>query len=366
MARHPLLERRPPIVLVRESKDTSIPGQEGLSPFLAKVLEQLSITSWLPAALFVTNGAIVAGLYMVQPDIPGAPRLSTAGALQQVASALNDKPVGVLLGLFIALVTTTLVMQSLEFTAIRFLEGYWGSGFASAVPWRLGVALQALRYRLLVRSASRLEAAAFEAVIPLIKKRFEKDFTLAAAIVALGRREPVEGVEPATVVRAQAYVDSRQWLEFAPAHLRNRIIAADIRSAAYPRQSRLMPTRLGNTLRAVEGEMKGDVAGGRLRGYLIRNVARIDRSMLAEHHVHRRRLDMYAVMAVLCVLIAAGDLALLPPVTSWTFARWVAGVALVLAYLSYRGAILAATAYGTVLLAINEHLEQESGRRRGA
>lgn len=42
----------------------------GLSPLAGRILDQLSITAWLPAGLLMANTYLVAGMYLVQ--VPGS------------------------------------------------------------------------------------------------------------------------------------------------------------------------------------------------------------------------------------------------------------------------------------------------------
>src|SRR4051794_11055026 len=113
----------PPItVSVTCTHPSGVPSPAGLSPLAAKILDQLSVTAWLPAALLMANTYLLAGMYMVRE--PGSD--PTAKNLEEVVAALDSKALGVIVAVLLGIVLATLITQSLEYAAIRFLEGYWG------------------------------------------------------------------------------------------------------------------------------------------------------------------------------------------------------------------------------------------------
>lgn len=177
---------------------------------------------------------------------------------------------------------------------------------------------------------------------------------LAAVIDSIGRGWPVHGVDDALLAQATDYYRRKTWMKYSPAHLRHRSLLVDTKLGSFPNApSRVMPTRLGNTLRSAEDRIRGDVAGTRLRGYLIGNLKSFDAQLLQQHNQYRNRLDMYVVMTVLSLALAALDAWLLPGVLPTQFSLGVAVSFVVLSYLSYRGAISAAMDYSTVLSAMN-------------
>src|SRR3954469_25471512 len=85
----------------------------GLSPFAAKVLDQLSVTAWLPAALLMTNTYLLVGMYLVRDPKVGP----TAKNLEDVVSAIDSKALGVIIAVLIGIVLATMFTQSLEYAA---------------------------------------------------------------------------------------------------------------------------------------------------------------------------------------------------------------------------------------------------------
>jgi hypothetical protein len=304
--------------------------------------------------LLVANVYLVAGMYLVR-DRGTHPTMEN---LTKVISALDDKPVGIIIAVVSGLVLATLVTQSFEFAAIRFLEGYWGGSILAATPTSLAIRLQRLRRGLTRRRADRLAYKAFRAVQERAAQHLRSDPDLASAVLLIGTAAPVDHLDPALKAAAEKYYHARAWMIWAPAHLRHRASAAAIRLAAYPpAPSRLMPTRLGNTLRASEEKLKGHVAGTQMRGYLYSHLGSIEPALMHQHTQYRNRLDMFAVMTVLCSLLAPADALML----SWVLpppAVVVATVSLlVLSFFSYRGATAAAVDYGAILVAIDAGIQ---------
>jgi hypothetical protein len=98
-----------------EADNAPASGGEGISQFVAKALDQLSVTAWLPATMLVGNAAVLLALHK-QGDLQ----------LLQAIDAVTHSPLGLLIASFIAIVLATMVSQAFAFETIRILEGYWG------------------------------------------------------------------------------------------------------------------------------------------------------------------------------------------------------------------------------------------------
>lgn len=88
------------------------------------MLDQLSLSAWLPAAMLVGSSAVLLQLH-ARPD-------------RNLALATNHliaKPLGVIVLLLFALVLATMVTQAFEFEVIRLLEGYWGNSRLAPIPF---------------------------------------------------------------------------------------------------------------------------------------------------------------------------------------------------------------------------------------
>lgn len=101
----------------------------GLSQVLGKILQQLSISAWVPAAMLVGNGAVLLQLHADRD-------YNIARAVKELAG----KPLGTLIILGFALILATVVTQAFEFEVIRFLEGYFDSAnrtIQTIMAWRI-------------------------------------------------------------------------------------------------------------------------------------------------------------------------------------------------------------------------------------
>src|SRR6266516_4271034 len=98
---------------------------ETLSQFVARVLNQLPLSAWLPAAALVLLLALVTQLGAVLDRKP--PPAGPLDALGRAFAAISRTSIGGALLLIAAVVVLTMVTQAFAFEAIRVLEGYWGT-----------------------------------------------------------------------------------------------------------------------------------------------------------------------------------------------------------------------------------------------
>jgi hypothetical protein len=240
----------------------------------------------LPTTIFAV---FVAGLYRAGA-LTGAPSLDALLAPPSSASSL--------IGLACAIVVTSVIIQPFQIALVRLLEGYWGSS-------RIATSLSSVGVELQRRRVMRLRS-----------------------VHELGRGtagQPSRSGENPQAVEA--------------AHLAGNELRR------FPPLKRLLPTRLGNALRAAE-----DTAGER---YGLTTVVTYPRlyPMLSE----RLRLgigelvDQLDTAAGLTVsFLAATTLGLVALLDDgwWLL---IPAATLALAWLSYRGAISAATYHGVLL-----------------
>ncbi len=127
----------------------------GLSAFAAKVLDQMSLSAWLPAAFLALSLTMLVSFKQVG-------RVDIADAAQVVA----DDWLAFLLLALPTLVCVTLLTQATAFEAIRLLEGYWPhkAGLNRMSKWLIGRQLlrkeELNRKRLAMRTQAFSEARA--------------------------------------------------------------------------------------------------------------------------------------------------------------------------------------------------------------
>lgn len=316
-----------------------------MSNALARILEQLNPTGWLPAAVLVGDVAVA----VAYAQATGTP----AGRWRELGQDLDQKPFGIILGTLFALALVTILTQTLGFTAIKILEGYWGASRLSASLAALGIWRHCRRRRRLTRLGEKLDAQALAAALPAIKKKFASKPLVATAIDWRVADYDVSSIDGNSVAVADDYLRSKEWLVLAPPRLTHRISAVDELLERFPAPDRMMPTRLGLALRVPEDQLVGPALEGDLRGYVIRNLASVDPLLLSEHDEHRNRLDMYAVMTFMALTLIPINIVLLRHEIANSTMAILMVPALILSLTSYRGAIAAAEEYGQALKAID-------------
>lgn len=266
----------------------------GLSEFAGRLLQQLNISAWFPAAFLVSGLAVLLQMRR-QPD---------SDDVVEAVRALSEVSFGTIVVLLLSLLLAALLIQAFSFEAIRALEGYWGS--TTLATW-----------------VTRRRVARHLAKVRGLEKR---------------RRDLIERMEakaPKDRAADMAVVD-----------------ALATRSEGYPAPQRLLPTMLGNTLRSYEDRVDANHYA-RLESLVIENAERLSEGLLDDHDHRRARLDMYCSMTLVSAGLALAGLLVL----EGTEARVEAFTAFAAAsWMSYRAANASAHAYGIVLCAIDRRL----------
>ena len=212
--------------------------------------------------------------------------------LSDALTVLTAKPLGVLVLLLFALVLATVVTQAFEFEVIRLLEGYWGDSLLAGGISRLFVYRQR---RKLQRLMSRRDKAALRTLrgAQLIERQLvpaDKRYIVDLIEEDLGGRPSSAGSGWRARRRTREAL-AFNWKQFAPAEFMRRLDAIEAEIDEYPRIHRLLPTKLGNTLRAVEDSIAINGADP-LEGFIIRRWDQMPSALRQEHDQYRTRLDM--------------------------------------------------------------------------
>ena len=274
----------------------------GISQFVSRVLEQLSLSSWLPAAMFVGSGAV---LLQLRSDHS----LNLGRALGQLTAT---KPIGTLIVVLFALVTATMVMQAFEFEVIRLLEGYVNPrsrAMAALVAWRirrrsgkrarLKDQLDGIKRQALDAAKQHLEAQ------PDIDPAMHELMRIVAADLM---NEPL--ADPAPSAQLQATAVQLPWREYVDSALLYRLDALNSSLGSWPDEHRIMPTTFGNVLRAAEDGLELN-DGQRLEGFVIRHFDRLPSALRRHHREYRTRLDLYCSLLIVCDLLGVLSVAAL-------------------------------------------------------
>jgi hypothetical protein len=265
---------------------------EGLTGVSTKELGlRFNIVSLLPNATLV-----LFGLALIASGAPGQ-----APSLDKVLAAVDNLSAGRVAAMLALVLIVSLILHPFQFSLVQLLEGYWdGTG--------LGRALGALGKELHRRRRQRLEF-----------------------LVQQGSEEGEGDEEDQVEEEVEESSEGKQATE----GLRQ-----------YPDHTRLLPTMLGNTLRAAEDE-----AGAR---YGLPTIAAMPRlypylsDRFAAVYVDRRnQLDVAVRFSAVLMLATVLSAAML-----WANGGWWRIVPLgtaVLAWVSYQAAVRAAANYGQAL-----------------
>jgi hypothetical protein len=312
-------------------------GKEGLSAFAARVLDQLSVTAWLPAALLTASIAVLFRFRQVETlDLPAA------------IVALTDDPFQLLVVLGPLLVIATMVTQAFSFSAIRTLEGYWHRRGLVRILRNFMMRRQYRRWESLQRRLKAANRKAFDvARVEMLEAGISPMVVL--AMESKFHRKPLPALTPAE----QDEFRETRWKDFCSPSLRASVESLTEEVSNYPERSRILPTLLGNRLRAVEDQLEN--AGDDLEGFVMRVRPAAPARLLLQHDQFRERLDMYCTMVFVAIVLAALTPAILGPSRiDWLQIAILSASFLALAVTSYFAAVSSAGGYVTVLRAMDK------------
>lgn len=208
---------------------------EGLSEFLRKILDQLSLSAWLPATMLVGCAALLLQLAANASVDIGAAIL-----------ALAEKPFGIIVILLFSLILAAIIVQAFSFEVIRFLEGYWGASRLGAVVAHIMISVQLRRVRKIINQRTKQEKLAFRRAYDRMLSRNIPRSTLAILEDDIYRRR---GTQPEA---EKAEARSLGWRRFAAPQDLGRLDRLSRRLDDFPAEHRILATKLGNVLRSAE------------------------------------------------------------------------------------------------------------------
>ncbi|MHA7154218.1 hypothetical protein [Arthrobacter sp. TMN-50] len=309
---------------------------ESFSAFGARVLNQLSLSAWLPGAFFIVSGALLAWF-----------SAKKAITLSGIDSYVEDNWVPILVLAVPALVITTLITQAFSFEAIRSLEGYWRRR-GPASWWRSFCIWCKLRHKeSLTKRFQVAQVRALHGARPTLLKLRVNAFVLLAVEANVANVDPPPGISSNQLAEA----DNLEWWKYCRPWDSARLLRLDRDLDEFPEDFRIMPTKLGNILRAAEDQLRN--AGGDIEGFVMRHRHLVPPRVLAHHDQFRTRLDMY------CTLVfVAATVALTSVPTLWDLPALgrivVPLVLLVISCASYGAALSSARGYTTALRQIDK------------
>jgi hypothetical protein len=291
---------------------------QGLAGASAKELgPRFNLVSMLP------NGALVlfVGVLLAAGAPQHPPELQR---LLQNLQSLNGSNIALLA---VAVLVFSLILHPFQLSLVRLLEGYWGGS-------RLSQALGALGVEVNRRRKEDLQLTA----------RGIRDAVLGEA------QQPTADMHAAAGPEGGPHVTEAQGAGSGAPHPASWTVQSERQTQAdeelrrYPDEGPLLPTRLGNVLRAAESKagqrygLETIVVWPRLYPHVSKSRASLEDA--------RNQLDTIARLCAVLMLATVISIALLAPYRWWLAVPLVTGM---LAWLAYRATIHAAAAFADEL-----------------
>ncbi len=310
---------------------------DGISAFVARVLDQLALSAWLPAA-FLTAGIAI----MLQF------RSAKSANLLKAVQALTAQPLQILVIMIPLLVIATVVTQAFSFECIRILEGYWGASWLADLARRPMIWRHVRKQRSIEARVPREYQKAIRSVMPQMLMS-GIPFPVVKAIEA--RVTP--GQTPPNLTDEQDEIlKNTVWQGWCAAWRLARIANLARQRQQYPDSHHVMPTKLGNLLRTTEEGLRH--AQDDVQGFVYRRRDMVSVRVRIQHDQFRTRLEMYCTLVLVNgFLLAIAPIILIGHVGNVAFAVTFAGFAL-MSIVSYLAAIASARGYSLILRQMDE------------
>jgi hypothetical protein len=264
---------------------------DGISAFVARVLNQLTLSAWLPAGFLTASVAVLLQF-----------RSDRSASLLEAVHNLTKDPLRVLVLIIPLLVIATVVTQAFSFEAIRTLEGYWRMRGPVSMARTLMIRRQVRRKAAIVRRRLRASQEAFYSAEP----RMLRD-GIPFPVVNAMKAQALELENPSLSDQERRLLDQLDWLDWCDAWNVARIEHLYNEEGAYPPAPyRVLPTKLGNLIRATEDRLEN--TDGDLQGFAYRRYSTAPRLVQMAHDQYRTRLEMYCTL----VFVSASLLVLAP------------------------------------------------------
>lgn len=314
---------------------------DNLSQLVARILNQLALSSWLPSAFLVLTVAFILALGQAVMD-----DRHLAQAVPTAFSKLGSISFQSVILMFAAVVVLTMLTQAFAFEAIRLLEGYWGTGRLVLLIARLPLSYHKQRRRTLRRRLRRLKKASWPRVerkLRNLKPQLSDDMIMHMKAEVLPKSTARVQLCPADLERVRRY----DWVDWLSNRTRREKESIEHKLLDYPLDNDVQVTKLGNILRRSESE----TGAANVETFVEENYDVVPFSLQVEHDEQRGRLDLYCSMVFMWVFLTVVAIAIF----NGAHPRYSIGAAvigIVGALLTYRAAVASARHYGSILIQI--------------
>ena len=317
--------------------DSDPQASSGVSAFVARVLDQLALSAWLPAAFLVTGVAVLLEFRSTKSaSIPTAVEKLTAHSLQLLVLMIP------------LLVLATVITQAFSFEAFRALEGYWRRRGIVSLAYRYMSRRHLRRKRAIIERHHREQVTAFIDALPrVLYDNEEVNGRVVKAVVSALADRGDDG--PELQGKDAAVFDStmERWRDQVEAWRLARVDRFLAEEDSYPEDSRILPTRLGNLMRSTEDNL--EQAHDDVQSFVHRQRDTVSYRVQIQHDQFRTRLDMYCTLVFVSVALAALAPAILAGKVDIVAVAVTTGSFVAMAVTSYLAAIASARGYCTIL-----------------
>jgi hypothetical protein len=294
----------------------------------------LQLSAWIPAALFAAGLAILL-------QFRSSRSVNILGAVR----ALTADPFQALVIMIALLVIATIVVQVSCSAAIRTLEGYWHRrGFANLARTLL-IRRHVRRKEVIIKRRRRASERALRAAMPNMLTS-----GLPIPIVKAFEAQVLSAEAPRLTDEQRVTFEKTNWRDWCDAWRLARIDHLINDEEAYPISSRVLPTKLGNLIRATEDQLQN--TGGDLQDFAHR---RRDMVSHPQYDRSRNRLKMYCTLVFVCAsLLVLTPIILLGSGISVAAITIISGSFAGLSGASYLAAVASAGGYCVALRQMDE------------
>lgn len=334
-----------------DGQGDSVAEKPNLSELAAKILGQLSVNSWFPAALMAANGAFLAEYATHRSD-----------GLISAAKFPIDKPAGLLVAAVLLLVLCAIVVQAFEIAAIRFLQGDWPTARVWEPVRSVGIWRQRRRFSRLDDRYRRVLKSDWEDVIQRLRgdKKLRLSDRELAVLTSQVLLVPLAAGEPPPSVKELDDCRAIDWRSKTTQYQDAQLVALERRLLRFPRRI-TSPTALGCVFEVLDDRLR-DVGETRVN-VVLRVYDSLPPALQSEFASTRSRLDLYSLLtfillgcgvaSVSILLCTEGDDGALLPVLYGS-----------LCWITYQAAIQAARLYCDARIAIQVFLHEKKSTRQ--
>ena len=297
----------------------------------------LQLSAWLPAALFAASVAMLLQFRSARStNVLNAVRTLTADPIQALVIIIS------------LLVITTTVTQVFCFAAIKTLEGYWHRRGLASFARTLMIRRQVHKKQTISKRLTKACAEAVAAARPrMLMSGLPAPIANALEAEALGQELPPLSDEQRHQL---AETDWRHWCDAWRLAKMDSLINDEM---AYPSSSRILPTKLGNLIRATEDTLQS--TNGDLQSSVLRRYVTVSREVQIQYDQSRNRLEMYCILVfVSALLVILTPIILLGSDIRVAAIAIISGIFAVLSMASYGAAIASASGYCLALKQMDE------------